>query len=83
MQVSPSPDRFRACPCCGRIETDMDAVDAIGVLEDEEGRRRFILYQCRCHNTRAIPWGQAPEELKKQALTAKERRASLRGETHF
>lgn len=60
----------------------MCAVEAIGILEDVEGRRRFILYQCRCHNTRAIPWGQAPEELKKQALKAKERRAVVRGETH-
>jgi hypothetical protein len=24
----------------------------------------LILYQCRCHNTLAIPWAKAPEELK-------------------
>ena len=73
MQVSPSsPDRLRACSCCGRIETDMDAVDAIGVLEDEEGRKRFILYQCRCNNTRAVPWDESSEALKGRALKAQE-----------
>ena len=71
--VSPSsPNRFRACPCCGRIETDMDAVEAIGVLEDEEGRRCFILFQCRCNNTRATPWGESSDELKRRALKAQE-----------
>ena len=73
MQVSPSSsNRFRPCPCCGRIETDMNAVEAIGVLEDEEGRRCFILYQCRCNNTRAVPWDESSEELKRKALKAQE-----------
>ena len=73
VQVSPSSsNRFRPCPCCGRIETDMNAVEAIGVLEDEEGRRCFILYQCRCNNTRAVPWDESSEELKRKALKAQE-----------
>lgn len=73
MQVSPSsPNRFRACSCCGRIETDMDAVEAIGALEDAEKRKRFVLFQCRCHNTRAIPWDEASDELKRRALKAQE-----------
>jgi len=73
VKVSPSsPNRFRACPCCGRIETDMDAVEAIGALEDEEGRRCFILFQCRCNNTRAFPWDESSDDLKKKALKAQE-----------
>ena len=73
MQVSPSSsNRFRPCPCCGRIETDLDVVDAIGVLEDEEGRKRFILFQCRCNNTRAFPWDESSDELKRKALEAQE-----------
>lgn len=72
-QVSPSfPNRFRPCPCCGRIENDMDAVEAIGALENAEGRRCFILYQCRCNNTRAIPWDESSDELKRRALKAQE-----------
>ena len=73
VQVSPSsPNRFRACSCCGRIETDMDAVETIGALEDEEGRKRFILFQCRCNNTRAVPWDESSDELKRRALKAQE-----------
>jgi hypothetical protein len=53
----------------------MDAVEAIGVLEDVEGRKRFVLFQCRCHNTRAISWGEASDELKRRALKAQERLA--------
>ena len=48
----------------------MDAVEAIGALGDAEGRRRFVLFQCRCHNTRAIAWGEASDELKRRALKA-------------
>jgi len=73
VQVSPSsPNRSRACPCCGRIETDMDSVEAIGALEDAEGRRCFVLFQCRCNNTRAIPWDESSDELKRRALKAQE-----------
>jgi hypothetical protein len=50
----------------------MDAVETIGVLQDEEGRRCFILYQCWCNNTRAVPWDESSEELKKRALKAQE-----------
>jgi hypothetical protein len=50
----------------------MDAVEAIGALEDEEGRKRFILFQCRCNNTRAVPWDESSEELKRRALKAQE-----------
>ena len=50
----------------------MDAVEAIGVLEDAEGGRGFILFQCRCNNTRAFPWDESSEELKKRALKAQE-----------
>ncbi len=64
------PNRFQPCACCGRIETDMDAVEVIGALEDVEGRRCFILYQCRCNNTRAISWDEAPEEMKIRVLQA-------------
>ena len=73
MQVPPSsPDSSRSCQCCGRVETDMDAVETIGALEDEEGRKRFILFQCRCNNTRAFPWDESSEELKRRALKAQE-----------
>ena len=73
MRVSSStPNRFRACSCCGRIEPDMDAVEAIGVLEDAEGGRGFILFQCRCNNTRAIPWDESSDALKRRALKAQE-----------
>jgi hypothetical protein len=50
----------------------MDAVEAIGALEDEEGRKCFILFQCRCNNTRAVPWDESSEELKRRALKAQE-----------
>lgn len=50
----------------------MDAVEAIGALEDVEGRKCFVLFQCRCHNTRAISWGEASDYLKRRALKAQE-----------
>jgi len=48
----------------------MDAVEAIGTLEDMTGRKCFILFQCLCHNTRAIPWDESSDELKRRALKA-------------
>lgn len=73
MQVSPSSsNKFPPCKCCGRVESDMDAVEAIGALEDAEGRRCFILFQCRCNNTRAVPWDESSDELKRRALKAQE-----------
>ncbi len=76
MQAPPSsPKRYRPCKCCGRIETDMDAVEAIGALEDVTGRKCFILFQCLCHNTRAIPWDESSDELKRRALKAQEQLA--------
>jgi len=50
----------------------MDAVEAIGVLEDADGRKCFILFQCPCNNTRAFPWDESSDELKKRALKARE-----------
>jgi hypothetical protein len=51
---------------------DLDRSGEIRALEDEEGRRCFILFQCRCNNTRAIPWDESSEELKRRALKAQE-----------
>jgi hypothetical protein len=50
----------------------MDAVEAIGALENVEGRRCFILFQCQCKNTRAIPWDESSDELKRRAMKAQE-----------
>jgi hypothetical protein len=50
----------------------MDAVEAIGALEDAGGRKRFILFQCWCKNTRAVPWDESSDELKRRALKAQE-----------
>lgn len=66
-----SPHRSSPCPHCGRIESDLGVVDVIGVVEDTDGRKRLILYQCRCRSTRAILWAQAPFGLKRRAVEAK------------
>jgi len=50
----------------------MDAVEAIGALEDAGGRKCFILFQCWCKNTRAVPWDESSDELKRRALKAQE-----------
>jgi hypothetical protein len=51
------------CSRCGRTVTDLETVETIGLMEGADGLP-LILYQCRCHNTLAIPWAKAPEELK-------------------
>ena len=50
----------------------MDAVEAIGALDDAKGRKGFVLFQCRCNNTRAIPWDESSDDLKRRALKAQE-----------
>jgi hypothetical protein len=50
---------------------DIGTVEPTGILESSEGKPSLILYQCECENTRAIPWEEAPEEIRKKALKAK------------
>jgi hypothetical protein len=40
-------------------------MDTIGLMEGADGLP-LILYQCRCHNTLAVPWAKAPKELKEK-----------------
>lgn len=64
------------CKCCGRI-VDMSAVEPIGIMERTDGEPPVILYQCECNNTLAIPWAQAPEEMKERVRKAKKDLANL------
>jgi hypothetical protein len=47
---------------------DIGAVEPIGILKGSDGKPSLILYQCRCENTRAIPWEEAPEEIQEKAM---------------
>jgi hypothetical protein len=62
------------CKCCGRT-VDIGSVEPEGILEGPDGKPSLILYQCSCENTRAIPWEEASEEIRKRALRAKKGRS--------
>lgn len=64
-----------ACKCCGR-EYDAGAVTPIGILEGAAGEAPLILYQCRCHTTRAVSWTHASGTLKEKAREAQRMRAN-------
>ncbi len=46
---------------------DISSVEPMGILESSDGKPSLILYQCECENTRAIPWEEASEEIRKKA----------------
>ena len=51
---------------------DIDSVEPTGILEGSDGKPSLILYPCRCENIRAIPWEEAPEEMREKARKTKQ-----------
>ena len=55
------------CPCCGRIESDLEDLTPYGVFRDRNDLPVLILFNCPCRTSRSIRWEDAPYSLRKWA----------------
>ena len=54
------------CPCCGKVEPGLEALEPYGVIQDRMGAAILILFQCPCRTTRSLRWADAPTELRRK-----------------
>jgi hypothetical protein len=54
------------CPCCGRIEPELEALEPFGVILGRMSSPVLILFQCPCRTSRSLRWEDAPIVLRKK-----------------
>jgi hypothetical protein len=54
------------CPCCGRVEPELEALEPYGVILGRMSAPVLILFQCPCRTSRSLRWEDAPIVLRRK-----------------